>query len=144
MNNTLLMMIGRVMLAFYFMIPGVAKLTAVEPHLILMGQHDIPMAAPLLMVAGVAEVLAGLFLFAGSYVRFTALACALLILVINVMMHDFWNFEGVTAAHETQSFIKNLGIFAGLLILASVSPKRKISLKRFWIPDAKIETQTET
>jgi putative oxidoreductase len=43
-----------------------------------------------------------------------------MVLVINGFMHDFWNvYEGVDQAHELQNFIKNLGIFAGLLLLAA-------------------------
>jgi len=35
-------------------------------------------------------------------------------------MHDFWNvYEGGSQQHETQNFIKNMAIFAGLLILAA-------------------------
>ena len=34
-------------------------------------------------------------------------------------MHDFWNvYEGVSQAHETQNFVKNLAIFAGLLVMS--------------------------
>jgi putative oxidoreductase len=40
-------------------------------------------------------------------------------------MHDFWNFSGdPSQAHETQNFVKNLGIAAGFLILAT---KEKIN-----------------
>jgi putative oxidoreductase len=35
-------------------------------------------------------------------------------------MHDFWNvYEGLSQAHETQNFVKNLAIMAGLLVLSS-------------------------
>ena len=41
--------------------------------------------------------------------------------VINLNLHDFWNiYEGVNAERETQNFFKNLGIFAGLLLLAAI------------------------
>ena len=41
-------------------------------------------------------------------------------LAINIVMHDFWNvYEGLSQAHETQNFIKNLAIMAGLLVLGS-------------------------
>jgi len=34
-------------------------------------------------------------------------------------MHDFWNtYEGVDAGRETQNFVKNLAIFAGLLVMS--------------------------
>jgi putative oxidoreductase len=42
-----------------------------------------------------------------------------MVLLINLNLHDFWNiYEGVDAKHETQNFFKNMGIFAGLLLLA--------------------------
>jgi putative oxidoreductase len=45
-------------------------------------------------------------------------------LVINVNLHDFWNiYEGVDVKHETQNFVKNLAIFAGLLLLAANAMK---------------------
>lgn len=138
MNNTLLMTIGRVLLGLYFLIPGIMKFAAWDLHIEMMNGHGIPSPAILLLIATLAEIIAGIFLILRSYVRFMALGCTLLVLIINVMMHDFWNFEGVTGAHEMQNFIKNLGIFAGLLVLASVSPKRKISLKGFWQRDEKM------
>jgi putative oxidoreductase len=43
-------------------------------------------------------------------------------LVINLNLHDFWNiYEGVDVKHETQNFVKNLAIFAGLLLLAATA-----------------------
>ena len=42
-------------------------------------------------------------------------------ILINLNLHDFWNtYEGVNSTHEMQNFFKNLGIFAGLLLLASI------------------------
>ncbi len=132
------MSIGRVLLGLYFLIPGLMKFAAWDMHIEMMSLHNIPSPAPLLLIATLAEIIAGVFLIIGSYVRFMALGCALLVLIINVMMHDFWNFDGVTGAHEMQNFIKNLGIFAGLLVLAAASPKRKISLSAFWKRDDKV------
>ena len=43
-------------------------------------------------------------------------------LLINFNLHDFWNsYEGVNPERELQNFYKNLGIFAGLLLLAAVN-----------------------
>lgn len=58
-------------------------------------------------------------LMLGLRVGQVALALAALTLVINLGMHDFWNlYEGVSQAHETQNFVKNLAILAGLLVLS--------------------------
>ena len=45
-----------------------------------------------------------------------------MVLLINLNLHDFWNvYEGVDTKHETQNFFKNMGIFAGLLLLAAMN-----------------------
>jgi putative oxidoreductase len=55
--------------------------------------------------------------------RTAAFLLAGLTLVINLFMHDFWNdYPGGNPQHEMQNFIKNLGIFAGLLLLAARRP----------------------
>ena len=57
------------------------------------------------------------------------LMLASMTLVINLFMHDFWNvYEGLSQAHETQNFVKNLAIMAGLLALAAGPGTRALSL----------------
>ena len=52
----------------------------------------------------------------------SALTLAGMVLIINLNLHDFWNtYEGVNTQHETQNFVKNLGIFAGLLLIAALN-----------------------
>jgi putative oxidoreductase len=48
-----------------------------------------------------------------------------MIVLINANLHDFWNYAGIERAHEYQNFFKNLGIFAGLLVLAAANLKPK-------------------
>ena len=56
---------------------------------------------------------------------------AAMTLAINIVMHDFWNvYEGLSQAHETQNFVKNLAIMAGLLVLASNHGPSPLSLDR--------------
>lgn len=130
--------IGRILIALYFLVPGLAKFADPGLHIEMMTRHNVPMAEPLLYVAGVANVLGALFLLANRHVRLTALGFVLYILVINMMLHDFWNFEGLEGQHELQNFIKNLGILAGCLVLAGASKVRTLSLSTLLTSDAKI------
>ena len=51
-----------------------------------------------------------------------------MVVLINLNLHDFWNvYEGVDVRHETQNFIKNLGVFVGFLMLAAVNMKEPSS-----------------
>jgi len=116
---------GRILLALYFLLPGVAKLLVPASQVEMMQHHNIPYALPFLYIAGAAQVIGALLLFANRQVRLVSLGFVLYIIVINALMHDFWHFTGIEAAHELQNFIKNLGILAGLLVLAGISPKQK-------------------
>ncbi|MGB0906005.1 MAG: DoxX family protein [Maricaulaceae bacterium] len=138
MTNTILMGVGRTLLGIYFLLPGVMKFAAWDMHVASMAATDIPSPELMLPIAGAAQIIAGILLILGSYVRISALGCAVLVIVINLMMHDFWNMDELRAPRETQNFVKNLGIFAGLLVLASVSKPRAISVKGFWKRDSKV------
>lgn len=138
MTNTLLMGVGRTLLGLYFLVPGLMKFAEWDMHIAMMSAKSVPAPEMLLPIAAAAQVIAAVFLILGSYVRFMALGCAALVIVINMMMHNFWAMEEAAVPHEMQNFIKNLGIFAGLLVLASVSKPRAISLKGFWKRDSKV------
>ena len=113
---------GRCLLAFYFLLPGVMKFVQWDMHVALMETHGMIMVPVLLAIAGVAQVGASICLFFNKQVVVCALGLAAMVLLINLNLHDFWNvYEGVDAEHETQNFFKNMGIFAGLLLLAAIN-----------------------
>ena len=117
----ILMHIGRVFLALYFLLPGISKFTSWESSVALMEAHNMAMIPFLLTIAGIAQVLGGTSLLLNRYVVVCALGFALMTILINFNLHDFWNtYEGVNPEREAQNFFKNLGIFAGLLLLAAV------------------------
>jgi putative oxidoreductase len=120
--KNILVHIGRVLLALYFLAPGIAKFTSWDYHVALMESHNMVMAPILLTIAGAAQIIGSISLLANKQVVFCALGLAVMTILININLHDFWNvYEGVDTKHETQNFIKNLGIFAGLLLLAAVN-----------------------
>jgi putative oxidoreductase len=112
-----------VLLGLYFLIPGLTKVTGFSGTLAYMEQHGVPLALPVLLLTIPLQVGAGLALIFNRQVRTAAFVLAGMTLLINVFMHDFWNdYPGGNAQHELQNFIKNLGIFAGLLLLAARRP----------------------
>ena len=116
---------GRILLGLYFVLPGIAKFVDWQSHIDLMQHHNVRFALPLLLLAGIANLLLGLMLLTNRFVREAAYGCVLYILVINFNLHDFWNFSGMEGAHETQNFVKNLGILAGCLVLAAFAAKQE-------------------
>jgi putative oxidoreductase len=116
---------GRVLLGLYFLLPGLMKIAGFAGTLAYMQQHHVPMALPLLIFTIVLEVGGGLALIINWQTRSNALLLAGLTLLICIYMHDFWNhYDGGSQQHELQNFIKNLGIFAGLLLLTGKEDRR--------------------
>lgn len=122
---------GRCLLALYFFLPGVMKFMDWDRHVALMESHGMTMVPILLALAGVLQIAASLCIFANRQVVVCALGLAAMVVLINVNLHDFWNlYEGIDAEHEMQNFVKNLAIFAGLLLLAAINmgqPSKTIS-----------------
>ena len=118
----ILMHTGRIMLALYFLAPGIGKFTAWDANVALMEAHNMVMIPFLLAIAAVVQVAGSISMLLNKYVVVCALGFAAMTILINISLHDFWNvYEGVDVKHEYQNFFKNLGIFAGLLLLAAVN-----------------------
>jgi len=86
--------------------------------------------APVLLPIGFAfELLGGLFLFFGIKVRFGALLLALFLIPITFLFHHFWFLAGPDRELQMTMFLKNLGIFGGLLVLLAYGKKKPAESK---------------
>ena len=112
--------LGRFLLGLYFLLPGISKIPTYTGTTEYMLLHNIPFASILLPITIVLQVVLGLMLIIGYRIKESALILAALTIFINIGMHDFWNeYPNTDASHETQNFVKNLAIFAGLLVLSA-------------------------
>ena len=112
--------LGRILLGLYFLLPGISKIPTYAGTTEYMLLHNIPLASILLPITIVLQVGLGVMLIIGYRIKESALILAALTIFINIGMHDFWNeYPNTDAGHETQNFVKNLAIFAGLLVLSA-------------------------
>ena len=112
--------VGRMLLGLYFLLPGISKIPTYAGTTEYMLLHNIPLASVLLPITIVLQIGLGAMLIIGYRIKESALILAALTIFINIGMHDFWNeYPNTDAGHETQNFVKNLGIFAGLLVLST-------------------------
>lgn len=138
MASSMAVTIGRILLGLYFLVPGLMKVAAPAGTIAYMQGHGIPFAPPLMWFAAIVNIVGGIFLISGRHVKLVAYGFALYVLIVNLLLHNFWAMEGDGVAHETQNFIKNLGIFAGLLVLAGSSAPRNLSLSGWWRSDSAV------
>ena len=117
--NNIMYASGRVLLGIYFLLPGLGKIFTYSDNLILLASKGVPLSVIPLPLTILIEIGLGLFLIFGKYVRVSSLILFALTILINIFIHDFWNLSGDIQAHEAQNFYKNMGVAAGLLILAT-------------------------
>ena len=118
MENTFIT-VGRMLLGLYFLLPGISKIPTYAVTTEYMLLHNIPLASILLPITIVLQIGLGAMLIIGYRIKESALILAALTIFINIGMHDFWNeYPNTDTGHETQNFVKNLAIFAGLLVLS--------------------------
>ena len=112
--------LGRTLLGLYFLVAGLSKIVGYSATLDLMASKQVPLSEILLPITILAQIGGGVLLIVGRQLRLSALVLAGLTLIINIYIHNFWSLSGdPSQAHETQNFIKNLAIMAGLLVLAT-------------------------
>ena len=111
---------GRTLLGLYFIGPGLSKVFGFTATLALMQMKGVPFSLFLLPLTIAIQLLGGIFLLLGKNLRLTAFMLFGLTICINIFIHNFWALNGdPSQAHETQNFVKNLAIAAGLLVLAT-------------------------
>ena len=111
--------IGRILIGIYFLLPGIAKVFLFSANLEVVIAKEVPFPIFSLSVVAMAQIIYGSYIIFGKHLRISSIALAITTLLINFYIHDFWNLSGdPSQAHETQNFVKNLGILAGLLILS--------------------------
>jgi len=114
------LLFGRLLIGLYFILPGIQKITQFDGMSQYMEKHNVPMISVLLILTIALQIAGGLAIIVGFKGKLAAFILAGLTLVISVYMHNFWNLpEGGNVGHETQNFVKNMAIMAGLLILAA-------------------------
>ncbi len=110
---------GRGLLGLYFILPAIMKITDFNMHVDYMASHGMIFIPFFLVLTIIIQLGGGVALIIGYRQQWVAFVLAGLVLVISIVMHDFWTMEeGIQKAHEMQNFIKNMAIMAGLLVVA--------------------------
>ena len=118
------LLIGRVVIGAYFLLPGaIAKIFNYEFIFNYMLDHDVPMTNVALILTIIIQFICSISIILGWRSKVSAFILAVLTIIINYYMHNFWDMTaGLEQQHEMQNFVKNIGIFAGLLILSATHP----------------------
>ena len=118
--DSIVFILGRGFLGILFLLSGLGKIFNYPEFVELLITKNVPFAAFSLFVCILLQVVFSPLIIVGKYLRVSSLVLFGVTILINIFMHDFWNLAGdPSQAHEAQNFIKNMGIAAGFLILAT-------------------------
>jgi len=118
-------LIGRILVAAIFLVSGIAKLADTSGTAGYMTAAGIPNAGVLAVIAGIVEIAGGLAIAVGFLGRLAALGLICFMIPTTLIFHGFWRFEGAEATLQLASFMKNLAIIGGLLLLYANGPGRR-------------------
>jgi len=113
---------GRALLGVYFILPGLTKLFDFQGNSDYMADHGMVFIPFFLGLTILIQLTGGAALVVGYQTKIVAFVLAGLTLVISLVMHDFWTLPAgeLQTGHETQNFVKNMAIMAGLLVVAGL------------------------
>lgn len=113
---------GRVLLGLYFIGPGLSKVFGFEANANYMADHGMVFIPFFLVLTIIIQLGGGAAMVVGYQTKIVAFILAGLTLVISLVMHDFWTLPAgeLQTGHETQNFVKNMAIMAGLLMAAGL------------------------
>jgi putative oxidoreductase len=119
-----LALIGRVVLAWFFMPAGWGKIVGFAGAVGYATSAHLPMPQVGIAVGLLIELLGGLLLLVGFRTRWAALALAVFTVVAAIFFHNYWTLPDAQQMMQKLNFTKNLAIAAGLLAFAAFGAGR--------------------
>ena len=122
MSNALsnpLALAGRILIALFFVLPGLQKLTGFSGTVAYAASAGMPMPQVSVAIGMLIEIFGGLAMLLGFRTRWAALALAVFTLAATFVFHAFWSAPAGAAMVQQLMFWKNIAISGGLLVLAA-------------------------
>jgi len=131
---------GRILFVILFVVSGVMKLTDVSGTAELIAQKlvipsslsqyaiqieattTIAVKTWLAVLAGLVEVVSAVMIAFGLARRSFGALLLVYVLVVTLIMHDFWNAEGADRIVQMMAALKNVSLIGGLLMIIGFDP----------------------
>lgn len=119
--ETGLLVAGRVLLGGLFAYAGVRHFFIADAIVPALQARRVPAPRLALYAASAIEAALGLLLVAGAAVAFAALGLAVFVIVVTVVLVNFWDHKGPERDALLIPFSNNVAILGGLLIAAATA-----------------------
>ena len=112
--NSIIVLIGRILLAAIFILAGFEKLTNISGTAGYFGTYNLPAPNILAVLAGLVELLGGLAVLVGFQTRMAAFGLAAFCILTALIAHMDW-----ADLNQLIHFQKNLAMTGGFLVLGA-------------------------
>ena len=119
-----LQLIARILLSSIFLYSFFSKVTGWEGTIQFMSAKGIPLPSILILGAIATELAGGLALVTGYKLKEAGILLALYLVPTTLIFHNFWAMEGQQFQMQLLSFLKNVSIIGGLLLLATMQAEQ--------------------
>lgn len=117
MPNSVIVLIGRILLSIMFILAGFGKLTNIAGTAGYFASYNLPMPTATAVIVGLVELVGGLAILIGFQTRVAAYVLAIFSVAAALVAHMNW-----ADVMQLINFQKNLAIAGGFLVLASFGP----------------------
>lgn len=121
-TNTVVPLVGRVLLALIMVVYGVIKITSIPGTTGYMTKMGLPSPELFAWLAALIELIGGALLVIGWQTRKVAWFLVLYIVVATLIGHRFWDYEAAQRGAQMANFFKNVCIIGGFMLLAHFGP----------------------
>lgn len=122
-QNTL-QLTARILLSAIFVVSLLSKITGLEGTIQFMSAKGIPLPSLLIWGAIATEFVGVLALITGYKMKEASILLVLYLVPTSLIFHNFWAMEGQQFQMQLMSFMKNVSIIGGLLLLTSIRSKQ--------------------
>jgi putative oxidoreductase len=122
MNQNVIALVGRILLAAIFIISGFGKITGWDGTAAYMASKGLPMVQVLLALTIAIELGGGILLAIGYKARWAAFVIFLFTIPVTFVFHNFWAVDPAQVQMQQINFLKNLAMMGGLLMVVAFGP----------------------
>lgn len=124
-------LLGRLMVGGVYLGAGINNLTNLNATAGYAASKGVPDPAVLVTAASALLLIAGLSILTGFLPRAGVAAALLFLVPVSLVMHNFWALQGLQAALEQHSFLANVALGGGALMVLAIPQPWAMSVDRW-------------
>lgn len=117
--TTILAGIGRLLIGAYFALAGIHHFRMIPQISQAIAARGVPAAKLVLLTGSTLQIVAGVLLAAGVFVRCAAWALIVFTITASILLVDFWNKRDAARETAVGTWKTNLALIGGLLVVAA-------------------------